>query len=120
MSAPPFTQPRTDENALQTNQRQIRGLQRNTIECFAKLTFKVEARPPVMADTFTCYEERPECLSEFGWCRVRGGVGAAPYGFCNEVNYLPDTPSYRCPDHIQGVANVLAGIVCMPLGILIV
>ena len=81
---------------FQPRQRQIRGLQRNTIECFAKLTFRVESRPPVQADTFTCYEERPECLAEFGWCRVRAGTGGlADYGFCSEVNYLPDTPSYR-------------------------
>ena len=38
----------------------------------------------------------PECLAEFGWCRVRAGTGGlADYGFCSEVNYLPDTPSYR-------------------------
>ena len=56
----------------------------------------MESRPPVQADTFTCYEERPECLAEFGWCRVRAGTGGlADYGFCSEVNYLPDTPSYR-------------------------
>ena len=38
----------------------------------------------------------PECLAEFGWCRVGAGTGGlADYGFCSEVNYLPDTPSYR-------------------------
>ena len=62
----------------------------------------MEARPPRQADTFTCHEERPSCLAEFGWCRVKagGGGGLADYGFCSEVNYLPDTPSYRfLPTH---------------------
>ena len=34
-----------------------------------------------------CYERRKKCYERFGWCHA-----GDEWGFCNEINYLPDTP----------------------------
>ena len=55
---------------------------------------------PTLTPTKCLMNCTPECLAEFGWCRVKAGTGGlADYGFCSEVNYLPDTPSYRLEFH---------------------
>ena len=40
-----------------------------------------------------CYERRRHCLKHFGWCSAIGAEGyrdITAYGYCSEVNFLPD------------------------------
>ena len=39
-----------------------------------------------------CYERRKKCYERFGWC-----YAADEWGFCNEINYLPDEPDDEDP-----------------------
>ena len=40
-----------------------------------------------------CYERRKKCLEARGWCYTENGE----YGYCNEINELPDTPDPTHP-----------------------
>ena len=39
-----------------------------------------------------CYERRKSCYDRFGWC-----YAGDEWGFCNEINYLPDEPDSEDP-----------------------
>ena len=39
-----------------------------------------------------CYERRKRCYDRFGWC-----YAGDEWGFCNEINYLPDEPDSEDP-----------------------
>ena len=39
-----------------------------------------------------CYERRKKCYERFGWCYADD-----TWGFCNEINYLPDEPDDEDP-----------------------
>ncbi|TRY63452.1 hypothetical protein TCAL_05764, partial [Tigriopus californicus] len=75
---------------LKDEDRQIRNLQRNVLECFAMVTLEF-ANPNRRG--VRCYERRKKCLKDFGWCRV----GRGDFGFCSEANVLPDKPESRYP-----------------------
>ena len=39
-----------------------------------------------------CYERRKRCYDRFGWC-----YAGDEWGFCNDINYLPDEPDSEDP-----------------------
>ncbi len=39
-----------------------------------------------------CYERRKRCIKTRGWCKA-----GLEYGYCSEINELPDTPAFRHP-----------------------
>jgi hypothetical protein len=42
---------------------------------------------PASETNFRCYERRRRCLKSRGWCKA-----GLDFGFCSEINELPDTP----------------------------
>ncbi len=54
------------------------------IICHSKLFF--------LEESVRCYERRPRCLQYRGWCKA-----GLEFGFCSELNDLPDTPSEEHP-----------------------
>ncbi len=45
-----------------------------------------------LEESVRCYERRPRCLQYRGWCKA-----GLEFGFCSELNDLPDTPSEEHP-----------------------
>jgi len=78
-------------------------LQRNTLECFAIVTLEFEDEtskiknkqfftssslyPLNLVVSRRCFERRRRCLADRGWC-----FAGVEFGFCGEINELPDTP----------------------------
>ena len=101
-------------DGFQTEERQIRNLRANTLECFAETSFDfadrsstyntevsnasfkkkneiIETRRnvPKLFDFFPvpsvrCFERRRRCLERMGWCYTKSWN----WGFCNPVHQL--------------------------------
>ena len=54
-----------------------------------------------------CYERRLRCLKHRGWCYAGRN---REFGFCNEINELPDTPD--ADDPLFEVQTLCEAILC--------